>query len=161
MKILVLNADMQPLNITTLQRGFNLVFTGKAEIIEYDISKPIITSIGTFVRPIIIKLIRYVYLPFKKVPLTRNNIYRRDGYSCMYCNDDKNLTLDHVYPKSKGGSNDWENLVTCCKKCNSKKQDKTLDQSGMKLRFKPYKPSFQQFATMVRDGFRKEWNNYL
>ena len=161
MKILVLNSDMQPLNITTLQRGFNLVFTGKAEIVKYDDARPIITSIGEYLRPLIIKLVKYVYLPFKKIPLTRNNIYRRDGYTCMYCDSRENLTLDHVIPKCKGGSNSWDNLVTCCKKCNAKKDDKTLKETGMKLRFKPYRPTFQQFALTIKDGHEKEWREYL
>lgn len=161
MKILVLNADMQPLNITSLKRGFNLVFTGKAEIIEYDKENPITTSIGDFFRPLIIKLVKYVYLPFKKIPLTRNNIYRRDGHMCMYCDSKNNLTLDHVIPKCKGGGNTWDNLVTCCKKCNAKKDDKTLKEVGMKLRFKPYRPTFQQFALTIKGGHKKEWKDYL
>jgi hypothetical protein len=161
MKILVLNSDMQPLNITTLQRGFNLVFTGKAEIVKYDDGKPIVTSIGEYLRPVIIKLVRYVYLPFKRIPLSRNNIYRRDGYTCMYCDSKENLTLDHVIPKCKGGQNEWDNLVTCCKKCNSDKGDKSLKQSGFKLRFEPYKPTFRQFAMMVKEGYKQEWNEYF
>jgi|TARA_R110002167_G_scaffold27314_1_gene92990 hypothetical protein len=157
MKILVLNSDMQPLNITSLQRGFNLVFSGKAEIVKYDESNPIVTSIGEYLRPLIIKLVSYVYLPFRRIPLSRNNIYRRDGYVCMYCSSKENLTLDHVTPKCKGGKNEWENLVTCCKKCNSKKGDKKLEQSGMKLKFKPYKPTLSQFAMMVREDYESEY----
>lgn len=160
MNILVLNADMQPLNITTFKRGFNLVFTGKAEIIKSE-SDPIKTSIGDFLRPVVIRLTRYVYLPFKKVPISRNNIYKRDGNSCMYCGSLNDLTLDHVIPKSKGGGNDWDNLVTCCKKCNIKKDNLTPKEAGMKLRFKPYRPTFQQFALSMMGIGEEELKQYL
>jgi len=161
MKILVLNADMQPLNITTFQRGFNLVFTDKAEVVKYDEDRPILTSIGKYLRPLIIKLKKFVYLPYKKVTLARTNIYRRDGHTCMYCPSKRDLTLDHVMPKSRGGANSWENLVTCCKKCNSRKDNMTPKEAGMKLRFKPYRPTFQEFALALKGGSKKEWKEYL
>jgi 5-methylcytosine-specific restriction endonuclease McrA len=149
MNILVLNADFQPLNVTTFRRAFTLVYRGKAEIVEYDEENPVETDRIKYKRPLIIRMVRYVYIPFKKVPLGKNNIFRRDGHTCMYCPSKVNLTLDHVIPKSRGGGNSWENLVTCCKKCNSKKDNKTPDEAGMKLRFEPYKPTFQQFIVGI------------
>lgn len=160
MKVLVLNADMQPLNVTTLKRGFSLVYKGKAEVIEYIKDNPIVTSLGEFKRPSIIKLVNYVYLPFKKVPLTRTNIYRRDGHACLYCGSRSHLTLDHVLPKSRGGGNTWENLATCCKKCNSRKDNMTPKEAGMKMSQQPYRPTFIQFALGNKGGV-DSWEDYF
>lgn len=161
MAILVLNADMQPLNVTTFQRGFNLVYTGKAEVVKCDSDKPIESSVGKFKRPLVIRLIRFVYIPFKKVPLSRQNIYRRDGHACGYCGSKSNLTLDHVIPKSKGGGNTWQNLVTCCKKCNSTKDDRTPKQADMPLLVELYRPTFQQFAAGITGKGKNSWTDFL
>lgn len=161
MTILVLNADSQPLNVTTFQRGFNLVWKGKAEVVEYDRDAPIESSVGTFKRPLVIRLIRFVYIPFKKVPLSRQNIFRRDGHKCGYCKSDKDLTIDHIFPKSRGGDNSWKNLVTCCKKCNNKKDDMTPKEAGMKLLVSAYRPTFSQFIDGMNTGQRATWSEYL
>ena len=160
MNILVLNADYRPLNVTTFQRGFNLVWKGKAEVVEYDKDCPIVSTVGTYKRPLIIRLIRYVYIPFKKVPLTRHNIFRRDGHKCGYCSSKKDLTLDHILPKSRGGGNTWKNLVTCCKKCNNAKDDKTPEEAGMKLLVKVYQPTFLQFIDGMNTNHRAKWSEY-
>ena len=148
MNILVLNADYQPLNVTTLQRGFNLVYAGKAEIIKYG-EKPIETEHREYKRPLVIRLMRYVSIPFKKVPLSRYNIFRRDGHACGYCKSKSNLTLDHVLPKSRGGGNSWENLVTCCKKCNARKDNKTPKEAGMKLLVELRRPTYAEFIAKI------------
>ena len=163
MDILVLNADFQPLNVTTLHRGFNLVYTGKAEVIEFEAERPIVSTVGKFKRPLIIRLVRYVYLPFKKVPLSRFNIYRRDGHQCVYCpsKNKATFTLDHVYPKSRGGKNSWDNLVTSCKKCNAKKDNRTPKEAGMTMRVKPYTPTFQEFAIGLGTIKQDKWTTYF
>jgi 5-methylcytosine-specific restriction endonuclease McrA len=161
MKVLVLNADHSPLNVTSFQRGFNLVWNGKAEIVEYDKDSPIESSIGTYKRPLVIRLIRYVYIPFKKVPLSRQNIFRRDGHKCGYCESTKDLTLDHIYPKSRGGGNTWKNLVTCCKSCNNKKDNRTPKEAGMDLLVKAYTPTFRQIVDGMTGGNVKAWSAYL
>ena len=159
--ILLLNQDYTPLNVTTLKRGFKLVFKGKAEVISHDDNNPIETEVKNYQRPTVIRLLRYISLPYKTVNLTRFNIYRRDGHKCGYCGSKSNLTLDHIIPKSKGGKNSWTNLVTCCKKCNTKKDDRTPKQAGMKLLVKIYRPSFVEFVHGMRGGKRPEWHEYL
>lgn len=161
MNILVLNADYQPLNVTSFERGFNLVFKGKAEVVEHDANSPITSSIGEYKRPLIIRLIRFIYIPYKKVPLSRYNIYRRDGHKCGYCESTSNLTLDHIVPKSRGGKNTWRNLITCCQSCNSKKDNRTAREAGMKLLVKPYRPSFVQFIDKMNAGNRATWSEYF
>lgn len=161
MSILVLNFDYRPLNITTFKRGFNLVWNGRAEIVEYDKDNPVISTIGNYKRPVIIRLVRYISVPFKKIPLTRHNIYRRDGYACGYCGSKKDLTLDHILPKSRGGKNTWKNLVTCCKTCNNKKDNMTPEEADMKLLVNVYVPTMIQFIDRINKSSNQTWSKYL
>ena len=133
-QVLVLNYDYSPLNVTTIQRGFNLVYKGKAEIVKSDV-KEIMSSTKKFVRPLIIRLLNYIKFHKRAYRANRTRIYKRDGYECVYCGSKKSLTLDHVIPKSKGGANTWENLVTSCFKCNLKKSARTPEEAKMKLFF--------------------------
>lgn len=72
---------------------------------------------------------------------TRNGVFRREGYSCIYCGDRSNLTIDHVIPSSRGGDNSWTNLVACCFKCNNRKGNRTPEEANMRLRKQPLPPS--------------------
>jgi 5-methylcytosine-specific restriction endonuclease McrA len=74
--------------------------------------------------------------------VNRQKVFKRDEYQCVYCGSQKELTIDHVQPRSRGGRNTWTNLVTCCSKCNHKKGNKTPEEANMKLRRKPYEPTF-------------------
>tara|TARA_B100001769_G_C22104090_1_gene596317 strand:- start:2186 stop:2683 length:498 start_codon:yes stop_codon:yes gene_type:complete len=161
--ILVLNADYTPINITDLKRAFNLIYKGKAEIIKHNIIYPIITELRKFKRPTIIRLLSYVSIPFRKVTLNRKNIFRRDRYKCLYCGEkNKNkLTIDHVTPKSKGGKNTWENLVTCCKRCNSHKDDKLPYQTNLQLIYKPYKPTYLEFIKNITAEQSSDWTSFI
>ena len=118
--VLVLNSDYTPLNVTSVQRGFVLVSKGKAEVVRSS-ENPIISGYKSFIRPVIIRLLKYIRYRTRLNKPNRSRIYKRDGYECVYCGSKKSLTLDHVIPKSKGGLNTWENLVTSCFKCNLKK----------------------------------------
>jgi len=121
MHVLVLNMDYSPINVTSLKKGFKLVFKGKAEIVNESEGEPIITDKKNYNRPTVIRLLRYVVTPFRKVNLNRQNVFRRDDYKCVYCRSEENLTIDHLIPKYRGGNNNWDNLVTCCGDCNVKK----------------------------------------
>ena len=102
--VLVLNSDFSPINVTTLHRGFTLVYKGKAEILKSS-DEPIVCGIKQYIRPLIIRLLSYVSFKKRKIRVNRHRIMRRDGYSCVYCGSKKDLTIDHVIPKSKGGDN--------------------------------------------------------
>ena len=160
-RILVLNADYQPFSVTPMERGFGLVYLGKAEVLEYDGERPIQTATTQYERPTVIRLLRYISLPFKKVPLSRVNIYRRDGHQCIYCGDKRRLTLDHVKPRSKGGKNSWKNLVTCCVDCNIKKGDSTPLSKGMVMSHKPYTPTMLNFIRNYKGISHENWKNWL
>lgn len=160
MQILVLNSTYQPINITSLSRGFKLVFKGKAEILEHIHDNPLITSLREYKRPTVIRLYNYAPVPYRKVHLSRVNVFKRDGYKCGYCFSTKNLTIDHIMPRSRGGKNTWENLVTCCGSCNLKKSDKTPEEIGMPLKISAFKPSFVYFIKKF-EGHNDGWINYI
>lgn len=160
MQVLVLNNDYSPISVTDIVRGFKLVFKGKAEIVEHDESNPIVTETRTYKRPSVIRLLKYVVLPFKKLAPTRENIFKRDGMRCLYCDTNKNLTIDHVIPRSRGGDNTWENLATCCSKCNSKKDNHTPEEAGMKMRHIPFKPGYAYFIKNIIKG-KEIWSEYV
>jgi CRISPR/Cas system Type II protein with McrA/HNH and RuvC-like nuclease domain len=153
--VLVLNYDYTPLNTTTWSRGFTLVYTGKAEVVKSD-ENPIVSGYNTYIRPLIIRLLKYIKYHITNVKVNRHRIYKRDNYQCIYCGSRKDLTLDHVIPKSRGGPNDWMNLVTSCSKCNLKKSDKTPEEARMKMKHKPYAPTLINENKMIE----KIWDDY-
>ncbi len=183
-KILVLNMDSSPMTVLPFERGFRLAYIGKADVVSYEEKNPmkcdlldgdylnlistcptLLTDDGKgFKRPTIVRLNKYVYTPFKKVTLSRANIYRRDDYSCVYCGSEDDLTLDHVKPKSKGGKNTWENLVTCCGQCNLTKGDRPLETFLMEqdktMRVEPYRPSYMEFLSQHKN-VHNDWKPYV
>lgn len=164
MKVLVLNMDYSPINVTTLQKGFKLVFKGKAEIVTHEEKSPIKTDKKVYRRPTVIRLLRYIVVPFRKVNLNRQNVFRRDDYKCVYCGTKERLTLDHVIPKSKGGPNSWTNLVTCCGDCNVKKGDKKLDlfleEYGLIMHHQPFKPTYLYFVEKI-NKVNPDWKQFV
>jgi 5-methylcytosine-specific restriction endonuclease McrA len=111
--------------------------------------------------PAVVRLQRYVNVPYRGVELSRMNIFKRDNHSCQYCGSQRDLSIDHVIPRSRGGGSSWKNLVTACKPCNAKKGDYTPEEADMPLMQNPFKPSYLMF---LRDfsGFKyEEWKPYL
>lgn len=155
--VLVLNSDFSPINVTSLHRGFSLVYKGKAEILKSS-NEPIVCGIKQYVRPLIIRLLSYVNFQRRRIRVNRHRIMRRDGYACVYCGNKKELTIDHVIPKSKGGDNSWKNLVTCCSPCNLKKGDKLLHETNMRMIKKPTEPNI--FSDSVGQYLQKVWNDF-
>jgi 5-methylcytosine-specific restriction endonuclease McrA len=156
-KVLVLNADYTPINVTSQQRGFNLVYKGKAEVLKSS-DNPIYAGYENFVRPLIIRLLKYVKYKIRNIKVNRTRIFRRDNEECVYCGSTKQLTLDHVIPRSRGGGNSWDNLVTCCHNCNVRKSNKTPQEANMFMTKKPYEPSF--FSDFLNNSIEKIWNEY-
>lgn len=156
-KILVLNYDYTPLNVTSLTKGFKLVYKGKAEVLK-ESDTPIYTEYKKFVRPLIIRLLKYVKFRIKNIKVNRHRIYRRDGGKCVYCGSQKQLTIDHVIPKSRGGKNSWTNLVTCCHKCNLNKADRTPSEANMTFMVKPYEPDI--FSDILNNSIEPIWKEF-
>ena len=159
-RVLVLNFDYTPINVTNTTRAVKLVIKEKAEIIKEG-NKILRSEKVNFKVPTIIRLLSYVKIKFFKVVLTKKNIFIRDSFKCIYCESNKNLTLDHLMPRSRGGKNDWYNLGTCCDTCNKKKGDKTPEESGMIPKHKPFKPTYFTFLKNYLDRSSDEWQPYL
>lgn len=160
-KVLVLNQDYTALSVCSVAKAFLLVYLEKADMLSPVAGQYIHTVSSRFEVPSIIRLRSYVHFPYRNtVVLNRQNIFKRDNGGCVYCDTRRNLTLDHVMPSSRGGRSSWENLVTACKECNSKKGNLTPQEAGMPMLRKPFRPSFvmylRNFTTV-----HTEWINYL
>ncbi len=145
-EILVLNSSFEPLNITKGRNAIKLLLKEKAEFLSKGV----------------IRLLYYIKLPLNKlarVKPTKLGVYRRDGHKCQYCGSTRSLTLDHVLPKSKGGEDTWENLVTCCFPCNIKKGNILLEQTNMRLKSKPRPPINKIYQVVAQSG-NQEWQKY-
>lgn len=160
-KVLVLNQDFSPISVCTIQRAFLLTYLNKSELVQAANGYKLRSISQSFPMPAVIRLNKYANIPYKGVSLTRQNIFKRDNSRCQYCETSKDLTLDHVIPKSKGGKSSWGNLVTACKRCNAKKGDNSLEQSGLKIKTKPYKPSYVMFLRDHSGLICEEWEPYL
>jgi len=161
-KTLVVDSSYIARSIISTERAFVISYKGNADILaEYPETFGVVNPNLEINKPSIIRVYTYVKQNFQKVPLTRENIYKRDNYECVYCGDNnrKYLTLDHVIPQSKGGSNSWDNLVTACKKCNHEKADLTLKEYGKQIP-KPQRPHYLMLLKKT-NYIPEEWKPYL
>lgn len=146
-QILVLNSSYEPINLTNWKRAIILVLKQKAQVLSAKV----------------IRLLNYIKIPVnqtKNLRPSRDMIYRRDKNKCQYCGSTKDLTIDHILPKSKGGKDSWENLVVACSTCNTKKGDLYLEQTGMILQKKPKAP-YNKIALSINYLNIEEWKEYM
>ena len=145
-QVLLINKDNKPIKYIDWHRAVVLLIKGKAEEIQENIEKlESYIKLGYYYIPKCIKLTEQKAIPKQELPFSRRNIFKRDDYTCQYCGkhlEGEELTIDHVYPKSRFGPDIWENLVTCCKECNQKKANKTPKEAHMKLIKRPERPTF-------------------
>ena len=161
-KTLVVDSAYIARSVIATERAFVISYKGNAEVIaEHPETFGVVNPTLEINKPSIIRVPTFIKMNFQKVPLTRENIYKRDNYECVYCGEDnkKLLTLDHVVPQSKGGPNSWENLVTACKKCNGEKSDLTLEEYGKPIP-KPQRPHYLMLLKKVHH-IPEEWKPYL
>lgn len=160
-KVLVLNQDYSPLTVCSAERAFILIYSEKAELVHIDPELELRTVSTSFPMPSVIRLQQYIYVPFRGVVLSRQNILKRDQHKCQYCGTPKDLTLDHVIPKSRGGASSWQNLVAACKRCNATKGSRTPEEAEMPLRIKPFRPSYLLFVRNFSGVTTQDWYPYL
>lgn len=146
----------------------------QADVLEY-YDQTVNSPSGSFYIPAVLRvphLLQVVKRRRVKNNLSRKNLLYRDSYTCQYCSSGENLTIDHVLPISRGGEWTWENLVTACAKCNSKKGHKTIEEANMKLLKTPKAPKDFDILAIpltsaavkmlrVRKGTPEEWRQYL
>ena len=161
-RVLVLNASYEPLNVCSLRRAHVLVWKGKAEVLESH-GQPIRSSSSTFTRPHVIRLVSYVRVPRGVTKrISRRVLFARDGWKCVYCGSEgSRLTLDHVVPRSRGGTSVWENVVTSCAPCNHRKGDRLLEETTMSLPRPPRAPTPVLFIRLATDHVPETWRQYL
>ncbi|MEE9182338.1 MAG: HNH endonuclease [candidate division NC10 bacterium] len=164
-KVLVLNRSYEPLQVCDARRAIILLFTGRAERIE-DTADLIRSPSVAMLIPSVIRLERYIRRPPTHIlSFNKKNILKRDGYTCLYCgrNGGERMTIDHVVPRFLGGKTIWENVVSACRTCNTRKGNRTPQQAGMRLPQKPSKPISALYLTILAQSARHlhVWQKYL
>jgi 5-methylcytosine-specific restriction endonuclease McrA len=160
-QVLVLNATYEPINVCTLQRAIVLVLKNKAEVVERG-ARRLRTATSAFIEPLVIRLVYYVRVPrFQARRISRRAVFARDGHSCQYCGSGSRLTVDHVVPKSRGGNSSWENVVTACAPCNTRKGDRLPAEIDMHPRSKPRAPTPNELIAVATQRRPASWDAYL
>lgn len=163
MRVLVLNASYEPLQIISVRRAVVLLLQEKAELIEAAAEKLRAASVAIDI-PLVIRLVRYIKIPRQlKLPCSRRGVLARDRETCQYCGCQpgrSNLTIDHVIPRSQGGLTQWDNVVTACRECNRKKGGRTPEQAHMPLRIQPRQPQYIAFALLGELERHDVWRKY-
>ena len=158
MQCLVLNASYEPMKPLPTKTVIRLVLQGKADVLESDPTQVFRSERGNIEAPLVIRLRKHVKIPRNLVrKVTNTFLFARDNYQCQYCGrmeaeltGRECLNRDHVQPQSRGGENTWENCVTSCSRCNSKKDNRTPYEAGMKLLRKPVVPDTVLLRWQVR-----------
>jgi 5-methylcytosine-specific restriction endonuclease McrA len=158
--VLVLNQNYEPLNVCNARRAFLLLDRGKAEVLEHG-EGLLHSPSAAYQLPSVIRLVYLIRRPRPRMRLSRREVFLRDRYTCQYCGKTSHdLTLDHVFPRHRGGAHTWENLVSACKVCNHRKAGRTPKEAHMQLMREPFRPradSFYVFSQYLdsQDGWRK------
>lgn len=161
MQVLVLNQGYQAITVCDVERAIVLVMLRKADLVADVSDRKLRTVKNTYPYPSIIRLHAYVNLPFKKISLTRQNLFKRDGFHCVYCGSGEHLTMDHVIPRAQGGRTIWKNLVTACYSCNSQKGNLTPEQAGLEVSSPAYRPNFIMYLSRFSGRIEEDWKPYL
>ena len=161
--VLVLNQNYEPLNICRARRAIVLLYHGKAEILENG-SGFIHSANDVFLLPSVIRVAYMIKRPRHERKLTRLEVFNRDQYTCQYCGKEiRQLTLDHVIPRYRGGEHTWENVVSACVPCNRHKAGRTPEQAGMRLihQHSPPRGNISFYIPYHYLQTQNEWQKYL
>ncbi len=160
-RALVLNATYEPLSVVSARRATVLVLRDKAVLLESQDSAFHSERLVIDV-PSVVRLIRYVRVPYgRSVPLTRNAVFARDDHECQYCAAPAE-SIDHVVPRSRGGSHTWDNVVAACRRCNLRKGARLPEEAGFRLTRTPQQPTRHGWV-YARAGPQVDplWQSYL
>jgi len=188
-QVLVLNRLWQAVNLCSVRRALALLFEGHAQVVAntdsgefktYDFQQwrdfstrnpsesndDVVRTVALRIRvPRVILLLFFDRLPRKEVKFTRHNIFERDRNTCQYCGrvfDRRDLNLDHVIPRDRGGPTTWENIVCSCIPCNTRKANKTPAEAGMRLVRKPKRPKWRPFVQVSFGApMHESWKHFL
>ncbi len=161
--VLVLNQSYEPLNVCHVRRAIVLIYNGKAEMLENGVGF-IHSSSDIFPIPSVIKLEHMIKRPRPEIKFTRLGVFHRDNHTCQYCGQEsRELTLDHIIPRYRGGEHTWENVVSACVPCNRHKAGRTPEQARMKLIHQPSRPrgNTKFFISPNHQKRLSGWQKYL
>jgi len=188
--VLLLNRLYMAMRVISARRAMQLLYSSLAEVVwvedgqyvSYDFDDWIEVSMARYrfqpeehdwirtirfqiVVPKIVRLLHYAKVPKAGVKLNRRNLFARDRNRCQYCGrrfPSGELSLDHVIPRSQGGSNTWDNIVCACVKCNVRKGGRTPDQAGLSLITPPRRPARSPVLTVkMSDSKYASWKQFL
>ena len=189
LNVLVLNKVWQPIHTCSVRRALKLLCRGHAQVVEaegeakyqtHDLGSWVEMSAATaehiagevvrtvsyaILAPKVIVLAMYDKLPAKEVKFTRHNVFLRDHFTCQYCREvfpESKLNLDHVTPRDKGGKTRWDNIVTSCFGCNTRKANKLPHEVNMFPKIPPRAPLWRPLFGFRRKGrIDDSWENFL
>lgn len=163
-RTLVLDRAFRPLKAIPWHRAIVLDLSSRVEVLEY-YELVVRTPADAFPLPAVIRLPQFLGIYPFRVALTRKNLLARDNHQCQYCGtrpSARDLTLDHVMPRSRGGASTWENLITACSTCNHRKGNRTPSEARMCLLSKPARPKIPPAGRRGLSGtLPTEWLDYL
>lgn len=177
---LVLNRNWQPINVATAARALLMVWNASARVVDpsdyqlYDWAdwsrlvpnhdEPFVQAVRQRLRvPEVITLTEFDRLPSAAVTFSRRNVFKRDRYTCQYCNEQPGgdeLTIDHVVPRAQGGESSWTNCVLACLDCNSRKADRTPTEAKMMLRKAPIRPTWRPLYS-AHAAQMESWSKFI
>ncbi|HYA68195.1 MAG TPA: HNH endonuclease [Acidimicrobiales bacterium] len=159
-RALVLNATFEPLGIVSSRRALLLVLGSKAEVVHAT-ERLFRSERASVPEPSVVRLARYVRVPHDRaVAVNRRTVFARDGHRCQYCGSAAE-SIDHVVPRSRGGLHVWDNVVAACRRCNTRKEDRSASEVGLVLRRQPVAPRQRVWLLAMSEGARRDWAPYL
>lgn len=157
---LVLNATYQPLSVVSARRATCLVLADKADLVD-DEGIILHSERLDVVQPSVIRLRYMVKVPYnRRTAMSRRAIFARDEHRCQYCGDRAD-SIDHVFPRSRGGGHTWENVAAACRPCNLSKRDRTPEEAGMRLARPCRAPRSTAWVVVSTNGIPDTWRPYL
>lgn len=187
-RVLVLNRLWQPVNVVGVERAFSLLLQDHAQVIytgdesfrmmdaaawlqfsedsEPGEDESCIQTVRLRIRvPKVLLLRSYDQLPVQEIQFNRDNLFERDDFRCQYCGqsfEPSQLNMDHVIPRDRGGRTSWENIVTSCIKCNSRKANRLPHQANMHLIRKPERPRWRPFVSgLIGQNHDSAWDHFI
>ncbi len=162
--VLVLNQNYEPLTVCRARRALVLIYQGKAAMLE-DGNGFVHAATRTLPLPSVLRLEYMIRRPRRRGrKMTRFEIFNRDGHKCQYCGKQtRQLTLDHIIPRFRGGQHTWENVVSACVPCNRRKAGRTPQEAGMKLLSIPRPPAPGSLFSIPHHYLDSQncWQKYL
>lgn len=159
-RALVLNASFEPLCVVAARRAVVLVLSDKADVV-HETGHELRSERISVPVPSVIRLRYYVRVPFQRqAALSRRAVFHRDGYECQYCGGSAE-SIDHVVPRSRGGTHEWDNVVAACRRCNSTKGDRLLSETSMALPRRPVAPRSLSWVVIAVPEVPDHWQPYL